>query len=349
MTAPASATEPTISVRGLWKIFGAAEHKIVGTPDALLPTAELQAKTGTTVAVRDVTFDVAHGEVFVVMGLSGSGKSTLVRCLTRLIEPTAGEVLLDGEDIGKADAQRLRELRRRRFAMVFQHFGLLPHRKVIDNVAYGLEIRGMNTTERHARATEMLDLVGLGGYDRRYPDQLSGGQQQRVGLARALAVDPEVMLFDEPFSALDPLIRRDMQNEVIRLHSEVGKTMIFITHDLAEALKLGDHIVIMRDGQIVQAGRPEELVGAPADDYVADFVRDVPKSHVLTLRWIMRQPTPTDSLDGPAFSSDTIIRSALHVAAASDKPIRVLEGERLVGVVDRSQILIAVAGGEDEG
>jgi glycine betaine/proline transport system ATP-binding protein len=344
--APRSGPEPTIAVRGLWKIFGAAEHRIIGTPDALLPTAELQAKTGTTVAVRDVTFDVAKGEVFVVMGLSGSGKSTLVRCLTRLIEPTAGEVLLDGEDIGKADAQRLRELRRRRFAMVFQHFGLLPHRKVIDNVAYGLEIRGVNRTERHARANEMLELVGLGGYDRRYPDQLSGGQQQRVGLARALAVDPEVMLFDEPFSALDPLIRRDMQNEVIRLHSEVGKTMIFITHDLAEALKLGDHIVIMRNGAIVQAGRPEDLVGAPADDYVADFVRDVPKSHVLTLRWVMRPIRPDDPSDGPEFPPATVIRSAVHAAASTTKPIRVVEDGKLLGVVDQVQILSVIAGGE---
>ena len=197
------------------------------------------------------------------MGLSGSGKSTLVRCLTRLIEPTAGEVLLDGEDIRKADAKRLRELRRRRFAMVFQHFGLLPHRQVIDNVAFGLEIRGDRKAERHARAREMIELVGLAGCGNRYPDQLSGGKQQRVGLARALAVDPEVMLFDEPFSALDPLIRRDMQNEVIRLHHEVGKTMVFITHDLAEALKLGDHIVIMRNGEIVQAAGPRTSSGAP--------------------------------------------------------------------------------------
>ena len=173
--------------------------------------------------------------------------------------------------------------------------------------------------------------------------------QQRVGLARALAVDPEVMLFDEPFSALDPLIRRDMQNEVIRLHREVGKTMIFITHDLAEALKLGDHIVIMRNGEIVQAGRPEDLVGAPADDYVADFVRDVPKSHVLTLRWIMRDLAPDDPSDGPRFPAETIIRDAVHVAAATDKPIRVMDGERLLGVVDRAQILTAIAGPEATG
>ncbi|MEO8228467.1 MAG: glycine betaine/L-proline ABC transporter ATP-binding protein [Chloroflexota bacterium] len=345
----ADGRQPTIAVRGLWKIFGPAEHKILGTKDAALDSDEIRRKTGANVAVRDVSFDVHPGEVFVVMGLSGSGKSTLVRCLTRLIEPTAGDVLLDGEDIRRADAQRLRELRRRRFAMVFQHFGLLPHRKVIDNVAYGLEIRGVGKKERHARAREMLQLVGLAGYDARYPDQLSGGQQQRVGLARALAVDPEVMLFDEPFSALDPLIRRDMQNEVIRLHHEVGKTMIFITHDLSEALKLGDHIVIMRNGEIVQAGRPEDLVGAPADDYVADFVRDVPKSHVLTLRWVMRDLGPDDPADGPRFPADTIIRDAVHVAAASDKPIRVMDGERLLGVVDRVQILTAIAGPEATG
>jgi len=349
MTTPASAMNggeaaSTISVRNLWKVFGPAEHKVIGTPDEQLTRAELLAKTRSTVGVRDVSFDVSSGEVFVVMGLSGSGKSTLVRCLTRLIEPTAGEVLVDGEDIGKASQERLRELRRHRFAMVFQHFGLLPHRRVIDNVAYGLEIRGEDRATRHARAREMISLVGLEGQDNSYPDQLSGGMQQRVGLARALAVDPEVMLFDEPFSALDPLIRRDMQNEVIRLHHEVGKTMIFITHDLAEALKLGDHIVIMRDGAIVQRGKPAELVGAPADDYVADFVRDVPRSHVLTLGWIMRDRRDDDPTDGPEFPAETIIRDAIGAAIATDKPIRCMENGALVGVVDRVQILTAVAG-----
>jgi glycine betaine/proline transport system ATP-binding protein len=336
--------QPTIAVKGLWKVFGPAEHAVIGTPDADLTRDELRAKTGSMVAIRDVSFDVSAGEVFVVMGLSGSGKSTLVRCMTRLIEPTAGEVLLDGEDIRKADTARLRELRRHRFSMVFQHFGLLPHRRVIDNVAYPLEIRGESKSVRYERAGAMIDLVGLQGHANSYPDQLSGGMQQRVGLARALAVDPEVMFFDEPFSALDPLIRRDMQNEVLRLHHEVGKTMVFITHDLAEALKLGDHIVIMRDGVVVQAGRPEDLVGAPADDYVADFVRDVPKSHVLTLRWVMRDPTTDDALDGPSFPADTVIRTAVHVAAATDKPIRVMDGDRVVGVVDRGQILTAIAG-----
>ena len=342
----AAAGQATIAVRGLWKVFGPAESKIAGSPLLELSNAEFRLQTASTIAVRDVSFDVRPGEVFVVMGLSGSGKSTLVRCLTRLIEPTLGQVLLDGEDIRAADEQRLRELRRRRFAMVFQHFGLLPHRRVIDNVAFGLELRGEPREQRHARAREMCELVGLTAHIDSYPDQLSGGQQQRVGLARALAVDPEVMFFDEPFSALDPLIRRDMQNEVIRLHNEVGKTMVFITHDLAEALKLGDHIVIMRDGRIVQMGRPDELVGAPADDYVADFVRDVPKSHVLTLRWIMRDPRPEDPADGPEFGSDAIIRTAIQAAARTEKPIRCIDDGRLVGVVDRAQILNVMAGVE---
>lgn len=342
-----AAGQATIGVRGLWKVFGPAEAKVAGSPLLELSNAEFRLKTGSTIAVRDVSFDVRPGEVFVVMGLSGSGKSTLVRCLTRLIEPTLGEILLDGENIRAADANRLRELRRRRFSMVFQHFGLLPHRRVIDNVAFGLELRGEPREQRHARAREMCELVGLTAQIDSYPDQLSGGQQQRVGLARALAVDPEVMFFDEPFSALDPLIRRDMQSEVIRLHHEVGKTMVFITHDLAEALKLGDHIVIMRDGRIVQAGRPADLVGAPADQYVADFVRDVPRANVLTLRWIMREARPGDASDGPELSSETIIRAAVPMAVASDKPIRVVEGGRLLGIVDRVQILTSVAGTED--
>jgi glycine betaine/proline transport system ATP-binding protein len=336
--------EATISVRALWKIFGPREHRIVGTPDAELDRAELRRRTGCTVAVRDVSFDVRPGEVFVVMGLSGSGKSTLVRCLSRLVEPTSGEVRIDGEDVRTASPRRLRELRRHKIAMVFQHFGLLPHRRVVDNVAYGLEIQGVGKAERHARAREVIALVGLDGYDDAYPDQLSGGMQQRVGLARALAVEPGLLLFDEPFSALDPLIRRDMQNEVIRLHHEVGKTMLFITHDLAEALKLGDRIAIMRDGAVVQLGRPEELVGAPADDYVADFVADVPKGNVLTLRWAARAPEPGEPLDGPALPPGTVIRDAVQAAVGSDRPVRVMEGDRLLGVVDRGQLLAVMAG-----
>src|SRR6185436_13817588 len=244
-----------------------------------------------------------------------------VRTLIRLIEPTAGRVEIDGRDVTAASRNELLQLRRHTSSMVFQHFGLLAHRTVLDNVAFGLEVQGVNKSERHARAREVLKLVGLEDAEGQFPDELSGGMQQRVGLARAFAVDPKVMLYDEPFSALDPLIRRDMQAEVIRLHHELGKTMVFITHDLAEALKLGDHILIMRNGAIVQTGRPEELVGAPADDYVADFVRDIPKSHVLTLRWIMRDPEAGDAADWPVFPPDTIIRAALHAAAATEKPI----------------------------
>ncbi len=344
----APGTEPALSVHGLWKVFGPRTRadKIPDSDDADLPRPELLATTGCTVAVRDVAFDVAAGEVFVVMGLSGSGKSTLVRCLTRLIEPTAGEVLLAGEDVRAMSETRLRDLRRTHVSMVFQHFGLLPHRRVVDNVAYGLEISGVSKVERRQRAQEMIDLVGLSGNEQSYPDQLSGGMQQRVGLARALAVDPTVMLFDEPFSALDPLIRRDMQSEVIRLHHEVGKTMVFITHDLAEALKLGDRILIMRDGEIVQVGTPAEVVARPADDYVRDFVSDVPRSQVLTLRYVMRDPRPGEVMEGPVMEPDTIVRVAARRALDSEHPVRVMDGDRLLGLVDDDDILRVIVAEE---
>ncbi|MCW2782126.1 MAG: Glycine betaine/L-proline transporter, ATP-binding protein [Marmoricola sp.] len=338
--------EPALKVDSLWKIFGNRSDKIIGTSDADLSRKDLQEKTGCVLAVKDVSFEVAPGEVFVVMGLSGSGKSTLVRCLTRLIEPTSGSVVLNGEEVTSANEGQLRELRRKQVAMVFQHFGLLPHRQVIENIAFGLEVRGDDRTSRRRRAQEMVDLVGLSGYERSYPDQLSGGMQQRVGLARALAADPAILMFDEPFSALDPLIRRDMQNEVIRLHKEVGKTMVFITHDLAEALKLGDRILIMRDGEVVQVGRPDEVVGAPADDYVKDFVSDVPKSHVLTLKWVMRPARPGESDSGPALQCDTIVRDAARDVLAANGPVRVLDGDKVVGMVDDQDILRVVVAEE---
>jgi len=344
VTAPTA--DAALSVRNVWKIFGKGADHVIGTPDADLSRAELKERTGCVVGVKDVSFDVAPGEVFVVMGLSGSGKSTLVRCLTRLIEPTAGEIVIDGHDIVKAGESELRELRRTHTSMVFQHFGLLPHRQVIDNVAYGLEIRGVGRKERRAKAAEIVELVGLKGFERSYPDQLSGGMQQRVGLARALAGDPKMLLFDEPFSALDPLIRRDMQTEVIRLHHELEKTMVFITHDLQEALKLGDRIMILRDGEIVQIGTPDEVVGAPADDYVRDFVSDVPRSHVLTLKWVMRDPRPDDDLTGPTMDCDTVVRQAARAVLASDTPVRVVQGGRVVGVVDDEEILRVVVAEE---
>ncbi|MEX2613474.1 MAG: glycine betaine/L-proline ABC transporter ATP-binding protein [Gaiellaceae bacterium] len=339
---------PVIRAEGIWKVFGPRGERLVGSPDALLPRGELREKTGCVVAVRDVSIDVWPGEVFVVMGLSGSGKSTLVRTLIRLIEPTAGSIEIAGTDVMAAGSGQLRELRRHSVSMVFQHFGLLAHRRVIDNVAFGLEVQGVTKAERLARATEMLHLVGLEDVANQFPDQLSGGMQQRVGVARAFAVNPQVMLYDEPFSALDPLIRRDMQDEVCRLQEETGKTMVFITHDLAEALRLGDRIAMMRDGAIVQLGTPEEIVGAPANDYVADFVRDVPRSHVLTLRWVMRPPEPAEDTDGPRLDVATTVRDAISAVAASDRPVCAIEDGRVVGIVDRETVLKAIAGERGE-
>ncbi len=331
------------SVRDLWKVFGHKADRIPADPAMRnLTGPEILEQTGCVTAVRDMNFDVARGEVFVVMGLSGSGKSTLVRCLTRLIEPTAGRIELAGDDVMSMSASRLRDLRRRKMSMVFQHFGLLPHRTVLDNIAYGLQVRGTGKAERNARAHEVIELVGLHGYEQRFPDQLSGGMRQRVGLARALAGDPDVLLFDEPFSALDPLIRRDMQAEVIRLHRDMGKTMIFITHDLSEALKLGDRILIMRHGELVQIGTGDQLVGAPADDYVADFVSEVPRADVLTLRWITRNSTEIDPA-AATLDADTVIRDAIAVVMANPGPVTVTEKGRAIGVVDRDAILGVVA------
>ncbi|MEV6029152.1 betaine/proline/choline family ABC transporter ATP-binding protein [Streptomyces sp. NPDC052036] len=339
------AVDPVFSVDGLWKVFGPKAGRIPADPElAALPVAELRERTGCTAAVRDVGFDVRKGEVFVVMGLSGSGKSTLVRCLTRLIEPTAGAIAIDGEDVRAMDKTRLRELRRHRAAMVFQHFGLLPHRTVLDNIAYGLEIQGVGRAERRERAAEFVAKVGLEGMEKRRPSQLSGGQRQRVGLARALAVDPEVLLFDEPFSALDPLIRRDMQEEVVRLHREEGRTMVFITHDLSEALKLGDRIALMRDGRIVQLGTPEEIVGSPADDYVREFVRDVPREQVMTVRSAMRTASAEEAGGGPAVSPDATVSEAIEAVARTGSPARVMDRGRCLGVVDHARLLGVVAG-----
>ncbi|GHF84866.1 quaternary amine ABC transporter ATP-binding protein [Streptomyces griseosporeus] len=338
-------TTPVFSVDGLWKVFGPKADRVPADPElAALGAAELRARTGCTAAVRDVSFDVRKGEVFVVMGLSGSGKSTLVRCLTRLIEPTAGTIAIDGEDVRAMDRSRLRALRRHRAAMVFQHFGLLPHRTVLDNVAYGLEIQGVSRAERRERAAEFVAKVGLEGMEHRRPGQLSGGQRQRVGLARALAVDPEVLLFDEPFSALDPLIRRDMQEEVVRLHREEGRTMVFITHDLGEALKLGDRIALMRDGRVVQLGTPEEIVATPADDYVREFVRDVPREQVLTVRTAMRIATAEEAGSGPAIRPEATVSEAIEAVARAGTPARVVDSGRCLGVVDAEGLLGVVAG-----
>jgi glycine betaine/proline transport system ATP-binding protein len=262
--------------------------------------------------------------------------------LNRIHDPTTGSILVDGRDVMDMSPDELREVRRTKISMVFQHFGLLPHRRIVDNVAFGLEIQGEAKDERTARAAGVLDVVGLGGWGDRFPDELSGGMQQRVGLARALATDPEIMLFDEPFSALDPLIRRDMQNEVRRLQNEMKKTMIFITHDLAEALKLGDRIAIMKDGAFVQVGTPEEVVAHPADDYVADFTKDVPRAHVLTARAIMRPANGHGPTDGPVVAPTTVVQELIPLVADADHTIRVVDGGDVLGVVDRGAVMAAL-------
>jgi glycine betaine/proline transport system ATP-binding protein len=254
-------------------------------------------------------------------------------------------VLIDGEDVVQLDDERLREVRRKKVSMVFQHFGLFPHRTIAENVAFGLEVQGVDKQLRSATASEVLAKVGLEGWGGSYPDELSGGMQQRVGLARALANDPEIMLFDEPFSALDPLIRRDMQDQMIALQRDLRKTMVFITHDLAEALKLGDRIAIMRDGVFVQVGTPEEVVANPADDYVADFTKEVPRAHVLTARSIMAPPNGASAFGGD-IAAGTVVQDLIGHFASSDLPLRVIDGDEVLGVVDRAAVMAALV--EDE-
>jgi glycine betaine/proline transport system ATP-binding protein len=283
---------PAIRCQDLTKVFGPA----AGVDRAMAMVregagrADVQEDTGATLAVHDVSFTVAAGELFVVMGLSGSGKSTLVRLLNRLVEPSSGTVEVAGRELGGLDDGELRRLRNRHMSMVFQHFALLPHRTVLQNAAYALQVRGVGAGERRDRAQWALDQVGLGDRGDALPDQLSGGMKQRVGLARALASDTEVLLMDEPFSALDPLIRRDMQALLIRLQKELHKTIVFVTHDLNEAMRLGDRILLLKDGRLVQVGTGPEILAAPADDYVADFVSDVDRTRVLTAEDVIREP-----------------------------------------------------------
>ena len=279
-------TEAKLSCKQLWKLYGADPEKFFASHGGHPMQADI-ADGGFICAVRDVTFDVFPGEIVVVMGLSGSGKSTLVRCLSRLIEPTGGEISFEGQNLLAASRKEMIEIRRHKMGMVFQHFALLPHRTVIDNVAFPLEVQGISRTKRHARAREIIELVGLAGRERYYPRELSGGQQQRVGIARSLAVEPDIWFLDEPFSALDPLIRREMQDEFLRLQNLLKKTIVFITHDFDEAIRLADRIAIMYEGAIVQFGPVEELVMNPATDYVRDFTKDIAKEKFLTVGRVM--------------------------------------------------------------
>jgi glycine betaine/proline transport system ATP-binding protein len=329
-----------ISCQNLWKVFGPDPRHTLNLIRDGMTKEEVLEQTGHVIAIRDVSFDVTEGEVFVVMGLSGSGKSTLIRCLNRLIEPTKGRIFIDGVDLAAMNEAELRMTRRHKICMVFQQFALFPHRSVVDNVAYGLEVQSIDKAQRRERALEVLEMVGLKGWESSYPDELSGGMQQRVGLARALAIEPEILLMDEPFSALDPLIRRQMQDEFINLMSVVQKTIVFITHDLNEALKLGERIAIMKDGEIVQLGSPEEIVAGPADEYVTEFVRDVPRSKVVPVKNIMREPEVTlYSWQGPRVALHDMREKDVQYAFVMDP------GRRLRGIITFDEARQAIKDG----
>lgn len=331
--------EPKIACRAVWKVFGLDPAGFLARHGGN-PGPEAIAAEGYIGAVRDVGFDVREGEILVVMGLSGSGKSTLVRCLSRLIDATAGEILFDGHDLRAAGRRELIELRRHKMGMVFQHFGLLPHRTVLDNVAFPLEVQGIPRPRRLDRAREMIRLVGLEGRERYYPRELSGGQQQRVGIARSLAVEPEVWFLDEPFSALDPLIRREMQDEFLRLQRLLKKTIVFITHDFDEAIRLADRIGIMKDGALIQLGTPEELVTRPVDGYVADFTRDAPRTKLITAGGAMDGPASLAAGQGvPARATieqvaAMVLRATGPVPVVDDAgaPIGSLSRERVIAI-----------------
>ncbi|MCB8945929.1 MAG: glycine betaine/L-proline ABC transporter ATP-binding protein [Ardenticatenaceae bacterium] len=332
-----------ITCRHIWKVFGPTPERIIEqiTPD--MSRGDILARTGHVVAVRDVTFDVGAGEIFVVMGLSGSGKSTLIRCLTRLIEPTRGQITINGTEVTTMNDTALRELRRHTMSMVFQRFGLFPHRRVVENVAFGLEVRGMEQKEREKAALEVLHMVGLKGWEYHYPHELSGGMQQRVGLARALAVNPEVLLCDEPFSALDPLIRREMQDELLNLQKSLNKTIVFITHDFLEALKIGERIAIMKDGVIVQIGTPEEIVAHPADAYVREFTKDVPRVKVLTARTIMKKEGMGEVADTAVHPDDTLEKLIPYTAESDNTCFAVIDDSgKVLGYVNRVTIMLAL-------
>lgn len=329
-----------ISCRHVWKIFGADPAGFLARYGGQ-PTDEDFKASAHIGAVRDVSFDVQSGEILVIMGLSGSGKSTLIRAITRLNDPTSGQILLDGQDLMQATENELIELRRHKMGMVFQHFGLLPHRNILDNVAFPLEISGKSRAEREARAMEMLKLVGLEGREAYFPRELSGGQQQRVGIARSLAVGPDIWFLDEPFSALDPLIRREMQDEFIRLQRMLKKTIVFITHDFDEAIRLADRIGIMKDGKLVQLATPEDMVANPVDDYVRAFTKNAPRDRILTAGTIADRTTTTMQ-DAQVSASATMSEIASRVLQ-SDSPVSVVDDSgQPVGILTRQKMIEAL-------
>jgi glycine betaine/proline transport system ATP-binding protein len=332
-----------INVKELWHVFGNNPRRILQPEWQDKSRSEIQEATGCVVALRDVNFQVQEGQVFVVMGLSGSGKSTLVRCLTRLVRPTTGKVYFDGDNILDYSQEQLIDFRRQKIAMVFQHYGLLPHRHVIDNVAYGLEIRGMEKEERYEVASKVIDTVGLKGWENYFPREMSGGMQQRIGLARALAVDPEILLMDEPFSGLDPLIRREMQDELIALESELNKTIVFITHDFDEALRLADRIAIMFNGSIEQIGKPEDIVLNPATEYVSRFTSDVPREKVLRVGSVMDPPSDDERVADRAVNVTDRVENVVEYVLGQRLPVPVVDDkDAVVGVLHQAHVLKVV-------
>jgi glycine betaine/proline transport system ATP-binding protein len=320
-----------IELRGITKIFGRYPERVLARLDGGASREQLLAETGQTLALRNVTLTIEEGQIFVVMGLSGSGKSTLIRHINRLIDPTVGSVVIDGVDVTAMPIPELIRFRRDRLAMVFQHFALLPHRTVLANIAYGLELSGTPRAEREARARDWIEAVGLAGYERQYASQLSGGMKQRVGLARALCVDHDILLMDEAFSALDPLIRSQMQDLLMALQARLNKTIVFITHDLDEALRLGDRIAILRDGEVVQVGAPAEILLHPADDYVRTFVKDVNRSRVLTVATVM-QPPPL------RLSNETLEKALAEMQRAGSHYGYLVTGGGYRGVVTEAKL-----------
>ncbi|QFT99858.1 Glycine betaine transport ATP-binding protein OpuAA (plasmid) [Roseovarius sp. THAF8] len=341
------ATRPAIRCNSVWQVFGSGARDHLDKALAQTghdPEAAAQSLRGLRLvpAVQDATFDVQSGELFVIMGLSGSGKSTLIRCISRLIEATGGEILIDGDNILEASKSRMTELRRGKLGMVFQHFGLFPHMTVAENVAFPLKMQGRAKADRVERAHEVLELVGLAGREKAYPRELSGGQRQRVGIARSLAANPDIWFLDEPFSALDPLIRRQLQDEFVEIQARLKKSIVFITHDIAEALKIADRIAIMRDGKIVQIGTPAEIVLNPVDDYVREFSKDVAKGRHARVQSVMR-PVNGVIPDGPALRQDMTLEAALATCIAKYAPVPVHDaGGNLIGTVDPSDLASAL-------
>jgi glycine betaine/proline transport system ATP-binding protein len=343
--------DTVIECRGVWKVFGPRPQECLRCVQReRLGQAEALKRFDCVVAVAGVDVEIFRGEIFCIMGLSGSGKSTLVRHINRLIEPTAGRIIVNTEDISSKTAAEMRRLRAKKMGMVFQNMALLPHRTVRDNIAFGLELRGIPKEQRLSIAEEKLCLVRLQGFGNHYPDQLSGGMQQRVGLARALAADPDILLMDEPFSALDPLIRRQLQDQFLELASRVRKTTVFITHDLDEAIRLGDRIGIMREGQVIQIGTPSQIVRNPKDSYVADFVRGISRLKLLAAADIMEPMDSDVSLAGvdvqlcPRARIDDDLNALVDLAADTDLPIIIADDDRDVGVVTKRRLLRGIQG-----